>query len=212
MGSAWSHLTQITPPPLDDTGMIVSVAEAMLHCRVTPGGGIDETDWFRDAIYTAQAEIEGPEGCGVSLLTQQWRLSINRWPMDYIILPLGPVVSVDQITYLDLGFNENTLDPTQYKFDLDAKPVHIRRAFAVVWPLLGIIDGAAKIEFTTGYCDTGADWPADRRDMKSAIKLLVSHYYNHRDAVVGVEGRDSSTPLPIGVDRILDRYRVGRVA
>ena len=37
--------------------------------------------------------------------------------------------------------------------------------------------------------------------------LLVGHWYEHREAVVGVDARDSSTPLPLGVDRILDAYR-----
>ena len=93
--------------------------------------------------------------------------------------------------------------------DLDADPVHIRRHFGVVWPLLGITPGAAKVKFTTGF---GATADAVPEDLKHAVLLLVSHFYNHRDAVVGVDNRDSSGPLPLGVDSILDRYRVGRIA
>jgi len=220
--SVWDHLALVTPPPSGPDGLIVSVAEAMLHCRVFPNTGLDETDWFLDALYNAQSLIDGPRGAGVPLLTQQWRLSLDRWPSDYIIIPMGPVQSIDSITYLDLGYNENTLPAGpppngansggQYVYDLDADPVHIRRAFGVVWPLLGIIPGAVKVTFTCGFADTPADWPDRNRDLKQAIKLIVSHNYNHRDAVVGVEGRDSSTLLPQGVDSILDRYRVGRIA
>lgn len=216
--SVWDHLALVTPPPAGDAGMIVSVAEAMTQCRVMPNAGLDETQWFIDAIYTAQQAINGPLGGGVPLLTQQWRLSLDRWPRDYIQIPMGPVQSIDSITYLDLAYSPNVLpagDPTtgangQYVFDLDASPVHIRRAFGVVWPLLGIIPGAVKVLFTCGFAATPEAWPDDKRDLKQAIKLLVSHYYNHRDAVVGVEGRDSSTALPLGVDYILDRYRVGK--
>lgn len=218
--SVWDHLTLVTPPPSGEAGLIVSVADAMQHCRVTPGG-IDETQWFIDAIWGAQQMLDGPSGGGVPLLTQQWRLSVDKWPDDYIIVPMVPVQSIDSITYLDLGYNENTLpgggDPAtgaggQYVYDLDANPVHIRRAFGVVWPLLGIIPGAVKVTFTCGIAATPATWPDRYRDIRQFIKLMVSHYYNHRDAVVGVEGRDSSTPLPLGVDAILDKYRVGRVA
>jgi uncharacterized phiE125 gp8 family phage protein len=207
--TAWDHLTLVTPPPADETGMIVSVAEAMLQCRVSPGG-IDETSWFTDAIYAAQGEIEGPNGAGIALLTQSWRLSLDRWPRDYIVVPLGPVVSIDGITYQDEAFNVQTLGVSNYVFDLDASPVHIRRAINATWPTLGVIPGAIKVSFTAGFVATGPAWPARLRDLKQAVKLLVSHYYNHRDAVVGVEGRDSSAVLPKGVDAILDRYRVGR--
>lgn len=212
--SQWDHLAIVTPPPQDDDGLIISVAEAMLHCRVTPGAGIDETAWFVDNIFAAQAMIEGPRGGGIPLLTQQWRLSIdNPWPA-HIVVPLTPVQSIDEITYLDTAYQPQTLaagDPPNgagglYVYDLDADPVHIRRAMNVTWPDLGIIPGAIKVLFTCGFGDP-VDVP---RDLKQAVKLLVSHWYNHRDAVVGVEGRDSSTPLPLGVDAIFDRYRAGR--
>lgn len=205
----WDHLARVSDIPTDESGLIVSVAEAMKQCRVTPTGLIDETDWFVDAIYAGQGEIDGPKGAGVCLLTQQWRLSLDRWPADYIEVPLGPTQSIDRIDYLDLAYVSHTLPEEQYVYDLDADPVHIRRAFGVVWPLLGIIPGAVKVTFTAGFGDTAAKVP---RDLKQAVKLMVSHYYNHRDAVVGVEGRDSSAVLPKGVDAILDRYRVGQIA
>lgn len=208
----WDHLAIVTPPPDGDDGMIVSVAEAMLHCRVSDTGMIDQTEWFRDAIYTAQGWIDGPSGSGIALLTQQWRVSLDRWPLSHIQVPMGPVQSIDSIVYLDLAYNPNTLPVDQYVFDLDANPVHIRRAFGVVWPLLGIIPGAVKVTFTTGFADTPAQWPSRNRDIKTAIKWLVNHQYVNRTAVVGVDGRDSSTPLPMSVDAILDRYRVGRIA
>jgi uncharacterized phiE125 gp8 family phage protein len=215
--SVWDHLALVTPPPSDASGLLVSVAEAMVQCRATPqpGGPFDETSWFEDALWSAQAEVEGPRGAGIALLTQQWRLSVDVWPEDYVVIPIPPVVSVDQITYLPFGSNQGdaylTLDPSQYVFDLDADPVHVRRAFGVVWPILAIVPGAVKITFTTGFADTVADFPVQHRRLKSAIKLLVAHWYAHREAVVGVDARDSSTPLPLGVDFILDKYRVGRL-
>lgn len=214
-GTVWDHLTRISGPSEDgDADLIVSIKQGMAQCRVVPGmgGPFDETEWFADSIRAAQGMIDGPKGIGVALLTQQWRLSIDRWPVqliDSIEVPMGPVQSIDSITYLDLAYQEHTLDPAMYVYDLDAKPVEIRRAFGVVWPLLGIHPGAVKVTFTAGFGDTPAAVPSD---LKHAVKLMLSHYYNHRDAVVGVEGRDSSTPLPLGVQSILDRYAVGRVA
>ena len=68
--------------------------------------------------------------------------------------------------------------------------------------------GAVKVTFTAGFGD--ASTIPD--DLKAAVKLLIGHWYEHREAVVGVEARDSSTPLPLGVDLILDGYRPHLVA
>lgn len=215
--SVWDHLAIATPPPSGDDGLIVSVAEAMTHCRVIPqvGGPFDETEWFRDSLWAAQHAIEGPRGGGIALLNAQWRLSLDVWPGDYFVVPIAPAISVDEITFLPFGSNMGdaylTLDPSQYVFDLDADPPHVRRAFGVVWPILAIVPGSVKVKFTSGFAAAAADWPDDKRDLKVAIKLLVAHWYDHRSAVVGVDNRDSSTPLPLGVDFILDRYRVGRL-
>lgn len=216
--SVWDHLAIVTPPPSGDDGLIVSVAEAMTHCRVIPqpGGPFDETGWFKRTLNTAQGMIQGPRGGGIALLNQQWRLSLDMWPSSYILVPLGPVISIDAITYLPFGSPQGdpylTLDPGQYVYDLDADPPRIRRALGVVWPLVAQPQpGAVKVTFTCGFAASVKDWPDSAAELQTAILLLVEHWYEHRSAVVGVDARDSSTPLPIGVDSILDRYRAGRL-
>jgi uncharacterized phiE125 gp8 family phage protein len=218
MSGVWDHLALVTPPPQDATGLLVSVAEAMTHCRVVPqpGGPFDETTWFTRRLWAAQSTIEGPRGGGIALLTQQWRLSLTRWPEYYFYLPLTPTKSVDEITYLPFGSNMGdaylTLDPSMYTYDLDADPVRVQRAFGVVWPIVAIVPGAIKCTFTCGFADAVDDMPMNTLgDMQEAILLLVGHWYSHREGVVGVDNRDSSGPLPLGVDYILDRYRVGRL-
>lgn len=205
----WTRLRLVTPPPAGPSGLIVSVADAMAQCRVTPGGLINETAWFERTIRAAQRRIDGPRGAGVALLTATWRMSLDRWPDEYAIIPLGPTQSIESITFQDTAYNVVTLDPSQYRYDLDQDPVLIVRTINVAWPELGIVPGAVKITFKAGFGDTAADVP---EDLQHAVLLLVSHWYNHRDAVVGVDNRDSSAELPLGVQPIIDRYSAVSIA
>lgn len=202
-------MTLVTPPDAEDG--LITLAQAKAQCRTDHD---DEDVLLAGYAASALSALDGPSGTGVAILTQQWRLSLDRWPLPAIIVPLGPVQSVDSITYVPFGTSSPVaLDPSQYAFDLDAQPLRIRRAPFVVWPLTQPIPGAIKVTFTAGFGDTVSDMPPNpRADFTQAALLLISHWYEHRDAVVGVENRDSSTIMPLGVDAILDRYRVGRFA
>lgn len=197
--SGWASLARTTAPA---DGPVVTLAQAKAQCRIDHP---DDDDYLNTLIGAAVAHIDGPYGAGVPLLTQSWRLSLDRWPLDSIIVPLSPVLSIDKITYVDLAYTLNTLASSLYVYDLDAQPVRIRRSFGSIWPITGLEPGAVKVDFTCGLDPVPAD-------IQHAILLLVSHWYQNREAVVGVENRDSSTIMPLGVDAILDRYRAGRIA
>ena len=206
---SWTRLARVTAP----SGDIVTLGEAKAHLRVDFA---DDDDLIGGLIEAAIGAIDGPKGVGVCLLTQQWRLSLDGLPCTgswwrrepsmrrSIEIPLSPVISVDEITYLDLGGVRQTLDASLYVYDLDAKPLRIERAFGQVWPQARHQPGSVKVTFTAGFGEDATGIPAD---LKAAMKLLIGHYYVHREAVVGVDNRDSSAPLPLGVDLILNRYR-----
>ena len=201
---SWTRLARVAAP----SGDVVTRDEAKAHLRVA----FPDDDVLIDGyIAAALGAVDGPKGAGICLLEQQWRLSLDGFPCrsglarrePSIEIPLGPVTSIDQITYLDQNGDQQTLDPSIYVYDLDAKPVRIQRAFGQAWPAVRCQPGSVKVKFTAGF-GAAADVPDD---LKIAIKLLVGHYYEHREAVVGVDNRDSSAPLPLGVDLVLDRYR-----
>jgi uncharacterized phiE125 gp8 family phage protein len=185
----------------------VSLAQAKKQCRIDFA---DDDDLVQGLLDAAIAQVDGPSGAGIALITQSWRLSLDRWPRPSIVVPLGPVQTIDSLQYIPFGATAlTTLDPSGYAYDLDAEIVRIRPDPTMGWPQLQPGPGAIKIAFTCGYGDNQTSVPVD---IQQAILLLVSHWYEHRDAVVGVENRDSSTVMPLGVDAILDRYRTGRFA
>ncbi len=201
---SWARLARVTAPQ----GSPLALADLKRHLRVDY---TDDDALIEGYARAALAQIEGPRGAGICLLTQQWRLSLDGLPCrggwrrePSIEIPMGPVVSIDGVTYLDTSGDLQTLDPALYVYDLDARPVRIVRAFQQSWPACQPQPGSVKVTFTAGFGDKPGNVP---HDLKVAAMLLVGHWYEHREAVVGVDARDSSTPLPLGVDRILDAYR-----
>lgn len=188
----WTRLVRTVPP----AGPVISLVEAKRHLRVDFD---DDNADIQDLIAVATAAIEGPDGIGVALTQQTWRMSLDHFPCE-IVIPLGPVKSITSIVYI--GADGNPANVTSWRTDFDASPCRIWPARDTAWPTVTCEPGAVKVTFVCGYDETPAD-------LKAALKLLVGHFYEHREAVTtDLKAID----LPVGVDSILNRYRVGRFA
>jgi uncharacterized phiE125 gp8 family phage protein len=170
----------------------------------------EEDDLLELKLRAAIDAIEGPSGVGIVLITQKWRLSLDAfphcWPR-YITVPLGPVQSIDSITYTDDAGAPQTLAADRYAFDLDASPLRIDPVRSTTWPVIHCRPGAVKIEFTAGFGDTPDDVPAD---LRAAVLLTAGHWNENREATVSVTGQ--MIEIPLGAMSILERYRVGRLS
>lgn len=173
----------------------MTLAEAKRYLRVFHD---DDDDDITSMIAAAEASIEGPNGIGIALLSQTWRLSLDHFPCE-IIVPLGPVTGVTSVTYRDDAGADQSVSGLRY--DLDQQPLRIWPARDTSWPSVACEPGAVKITFECGYQTLP-------QDLRWALLLLVGHFYENREAVA--EGGLSE--LPQGVASILERYRVGRVA
>lgn len=188
----WTRLVRTVAP----ASPVVSTIEAKKHLRVFH----DEDDAEIDAmVAAATASIEGPNGIGVALSPQTWRLSLDHFPCE-IVIPLGPVTAVTSVSYVDADGAPATVPAL--RFDLDANPTRIWPARDVAWPSVTCEPGAVKVTFVCGY-------PTLPQDLRWAILLLVGHFYEHREAVTTDL---KAVDLPMGVASIIERYRVGRVA
>ena len=113
-------------------------------------------------------------------------------------------LSIVSVTYVDLEGNTQPLDESQYWARPIGETLKLVPRWFVWWPLLG--DGAERVVVRFEI----ADATTIRKGVKHAAKLLVSHWYAHPDAVVGVENRDSSAEMPLGVESLLwgERWEV----
>lgn len=188
---SWTNLTRLAPP--DDTP--ISLAEAKAHLSVFH---TDEDALIASLIDAATSFVEGPNGIGVALLDQTWRLSLDGFPTGPMTIPLGPVKAITSITYRDGAGVFQTVDPDLYDTDLDASPCRIWRAPSASWPSLTLRPGSVKVTFTAG---SGIDPEEVPAAIRHAIKLLIGHFYEHRG--------DTNEEIPGGVHALLSRYRAG---
>jgi hypothetical protein len=108
-----------------------------------------------------------------------------------INLPRPPLASVTSVQYFDSTGNLVTLSPSVYDVSLGTQG-RIAPHYAQVWPVPQVrIDGVV-IRFVAGY---GPDASFVPESIKVAIRLAITHFYEHRG--------DTDVRLPDAVSAIL---------
>lgn len=197
----------LTPPAVDP----VSLEEAYRHLRIedrledldqSPMGG--EAALVLAALQAAIQHFDGPDATlGRALISQQWKMTADAFPSCFH-LPLPPLVSVDEIRYIDSSGTPQALATDQYQVigQGGRAPAMVEPAFGVSWPAARAQREAVSITFTCGYGAAPGDVPMP---LRSAVKLMLGHLYENREAVVlGT----IATELPLAVERLAAPYRV----
>lgn len=168
------YALRVTTPPTREP---VELAEVTLHLRVD---GPDEDDYLRGLIAAARAWCEKFQDR--AYLRQTLTMRLDRFPCDGPIeLPRSPLVSVSSIQYVDGDGDAQTLAADQYQVDAHSEPGRIVPAYGLSWPTTRCQMNAVTIVYLAGYGTTAADVPDG---VKHAVKLLVTHWYENRTAVL----------------------------
>jgi uncharacterized phiE125 gp8 family phage protein len=205
----------VTSPPAT---LPVTLNEALSQMRYE----LTETDPVPDANrFIAAATTFVEIYTGFALITRSYRAWLDCWPREpaargfvakvcrQIEFPRPPLQSVDAITVYDDNDASTVVDPATYIADVDGDIGRVVLRRGASWPdVLPRPANGIKFEWTAGFGAAPANVPDNYRE---AILLMVSHFDQHREAVVGVENRDSSTPLPLGIDALLGPPRLWSV-
>lgn len=127
------------------------------------------------------------------LCQAEWEASYDYFPATFY-LPVPPLFSVDEITYVDTAGVTQTLDADVYVVDAISQPGRVALAFGQTWPSTQSQIGSVTVAFTAGYASESLI-PARARQ---AIRMLTAHMYEHR----GDEAAAST--IPVGVMELLD--------
>lgn len=167
---------------------VIDLVEARQHLNISHD---DDNDLILSYCEAAHAFIEGV--IGRPLLTSVYRYSMDVLPKRFM-LGIGPVQSVDKI---EVGIT--TIDPALYAIDLDSDPCRVEGK----WVPRHVGLGGVKVTFTAGW-ESRDKLPAD---LKHAAKMLVSHYYENREAATSGGTTMQVMEVPFAVTALLDRYK-----
>ena len=142
----------------------------------------EDDDWQNDVIVSLlRAATELVETMsGRQLLSATWELVLDRFPSDGVIwLPRPPLQSVTSVTYIDPAGATQTVALSDYLIDTASEPGRLTPAPGRQWPVTE--EGrtnAVTVRYVAGWNDPSAVPEAARQ----AVRLLVAHWYEHREA------------------------------
>jgi uncharacterized phiE125 gp8 family phage protein len=187
-------LRLITAP----TDYPVTLAEVKAQCRVD---GTDSDGLLNTYIAAATNYVE--QYTGRALMSQVWELVLDDFT-DAMLIPKGPVQSVDSVKYYDSDSILQTLDTAVYAADLVSDPSWVVRVSDQTWPTVAAGVNNVVIRFTCGYATVP-------EAIRAAIFMLVSQWNDERSSISSVRQSvtaDGGIPtLPNTVDALLCNYR-----
>ena len=183
----------------DATVEPVSLLDAKVHLR-EPLEDADNDAYIASLITAARLDAE--HRMQRTLISAVWRLTLDAFPAgdDAIRLAMGPVISVQSITYVDEAGTTQTLASDQYRADLAGDVPRITPAYGLSWPTTRQVTAAVQVNYTAGSGATAAAVPAP---IKSWIKLAVGDLYERRER----SAERPAVPLQFA-DGLLDPYRI----
>jgi uncharacterized phiE125 gp8 family phage protein len=168
------------------------------HLRLGTGFA---TDTVQDGVLigflrAAMSAIEGRTA--KALFRRDYTLTTEVWHGTAAeALPIGPVVTVNELAIVQVDSSEAIVDPSEYQL-VAAQNFPVLRSTRGRLPTIPTY-GIARIRFTAGF---SPDWDGMPADLAQAVMLLASHYYEYRDETALGHGC-----MPFGVTSLIQRYR-----
>jgi len=216
-----SH-TLITPPPAEP----VALADVKNHARIDTSA--DDT-LVAGLVVAARQWAE--QYTGRAFVNQTWALALDFTPaameawwdgvregpvtgldrVTFVTLPRPPLASVTSVQYFDNTDTGAVWPASNYYVDTARQPGRLCLRMGATWPVPTRLSNGIVITYVAGY---GADGSTVPEPIKTAIRQLASHWYEHRgEATLNTGGRGTASAfnavnVPMVIQALLDAYRV----
>jgi uncharacterized phiE125 gp8 family phage protein len=186
---------KLTTPPASEP---VTLQEIKDHLRIL---GTDEDALITVMIEPARDYCEKYQNR--AYITQTWELALDQFPSeDRIRIPLPPLQSVSSVKYYGTDDTEYTLPAADYQVDIYSQPGRVVLKYGKSWPSVTLRPAnGVIITFIAGYGTTADEVP---ERMKQAIKVLMGHLYENREATDLKELKE----VPFAVHALLGLDRI----
>lgn len=179
----WTQLQRVTPP-IQQT---VTLAEAKGQLRVEHS---DDDVLISRLVDVATELLDGPEGLGMALMPQTWRLVLPGFPSE-LLVPLQPVTAITSIQYVDPAGATQTFAAANYRLFTAAVDAEVELVSGASWPATDGRRAAVTVTFTCGFADIASVPPS----LRHAILLMVGTLYETRESETVAVGSVSTTVM-----------------
>lgn len=194
----------------------LTLSEATAHLRVDS----DDDMLLVESLITA-ARIYCENKTNRQFINATYKLSLDQFPVwndcrprrgesfaelgGVIRVPRPRLQSVTSITYVDLNGDTQTLSTSNYTVDTQSEPGRIVPAYNSFWPGTRTQVNAVVVTYVAGF---GANATSVPESIKAAMKLIIGHLYENREAVnIG----NVVNEVPMAVDSLLGTYALPEV-
>lgn len=176
----------------------VSLAEVKAQMRVDH----DEDDVYIGTLIDAAVDmVDGTGKLGRAMVTQSWCQWVDQAP-GWVPLRMGPVQALTGVDYYDAAGTLQAATLSDFEVFRDGELYLAKPKSGAAWPAAQVRPDAIRITWDAGFGDAAADVPAG---IRAALKLIVAHWYEHREAVTGT----APAQLPLGAQTLIGLHRVG---
>lgn len=192
------------------TNYPVSIAEVRTDLRLDHQ---EDDPELAGLIAAATAFAENFQGR--ALINRTYTAYLDNWPWNEPIgqtsriipanfwrleLPRPPLVSVASITTYDDSDVATVMSAANYYVDNASLVGRVALRNTASWPTPDRLTNGIQIVWTAGY---GADMTNVPEETRAGIRLLVKHWHDNPQAVVGLDGRASPLEVPFAVSALL---------
>lgn len=183
----------------------ITLEDAWRHLNLKPWGSPEATehdDWL-EMIGIPGARSWCEAYLGQTIAQQSIELTTDSFPStDYIDLPFGPVLEIEEVTYIDGAGDVQIMYAQEYTLDAYSEPHRLYLSYGFEWPEdVREVRNSVKVRYIAGYTtdgDSPNDYPLNYRT-RVAILLLLGHLFKNREETTVLKLDN----IPIGVRSFL---------
>lgn len=188
-------ILQIQQPAVEP----VSLGDAKEHMRIDTTA---EDELISALIVAARSHVEAVTG--VTMIHQTFRQYMSAWPTAPVPLSRFPAVRIEAVTSYDGDGAPHDVTAAASALQPMQRPATVKLdATSVSLPSPG--HNGVEIDFVAGYGETSVDVPPD---LRRAVLMLVSHWYEFRGAIAP---HQQAVSVPEGFEALIGPHRLVRL-